>query len=138
MEAEEGGWAGGLRDQEPGRVEQVAVVDGEFAADTGRPEAQAEADSVGPDGPLIKSVDIIEVDRRPFEDILGRSKDVAAVVERYGPDSLGERYAGLDVDHRKPVTAKGNGKGIKEHLFTAAVIKGTFRNYHNTRAGAAT
>ena len=76
-----------LRDNEPRRVQEVAIVDREFAADWGL-EPEAQADRVGPDCTKIGCVDIIRIRVGRIENFPRILEHVSAVVEGNGAEQL--------------------------------------------------
>ena len=77
--------AGGLRDQELGRIEKAAVIDAEFAADR-RFEPKAEADRVRPDGTLVLATRCCSAGTGwTVKNVARHAENIAAIIERHEP-----------------------------------------------------
>src|SRR5687768_7192440 len=91
------GRSDGLRDQKGRRVEQIAVIDGKFAADRSF-YSQTEPDRMRPQRAQILPENIVRRNFRRAENIADAPENIAAVVKRNDAKALAQGNPRFEID----------------------------------------
>src|SRR5947208_12678091 len=121
-----------LRDQELRWVEQPAIVDAQLASKW-RADPQAQTNRVGPDRLLVEALYITRRNGRGVKDLTCTTKHIAAVIERYASERLGQRYSQFQVRDSQRISAERDSERIEDDRGPIALVKYSCRNDNDPR-----